>query len=75
MAGRKVDIEEKIQHQKDVVSRQKDRYDEAVAKLEKLMAKREEMQKKELMEAFSKSSRSYEEVLTFLQDIYENETE
>lgn len=66
MAGRKIDIEEKIRAQKNVVSRMKDKYDASVAELEKLMAKREEMQKRELMEAFSKSSRSYEEVMEFL---------
>ena len=47
MAGRKIDIEEKIQHQKEIVSKMKERYDEAVAELEKLMAKRQEMQRKE----------------------------
>lgn len=69
MAGRKVDIESKIDHQEEVLSKLKERYDEAAAELEELMAKREETQKKELMEAFSKSSRSYEDVLAFLQGI------
>lgn len=75
MAGRKIDIEEKIQHQKEIVSKIKERYDEAVAQLEKLMTKRQEMQRKELMEAISKSNRSIEEILAFLQDSDENAPE
>ncbi len=42
------------------------RYDKAVAKLETLMAKREEIRTKELMIAIASSDRSYEEGLRFI---------
>ena len=38
----------------------------AAAKLEKLMQKRDELRSKELMEAFARSERSFEEVMRFL---------
>lgn len=68
MAGRRtrLTIDEKIEKQKAVVSRTKDRYDTALDELDKLMQKREQMRKKELMEAFEKSGRSYEEIMEFL---------
>lgn len=68
MAGRRtrLTIDEKIEKQKAVVSRAKDRYDTALDELDKLMQKREQMRKKELMEAFEKSGRSYEEIMEFL---------
>ena len=58
MAGKRVTIEEKIERQKEVVSRIKDKYDAALDELEKLMQKREELRKKELLDAFVKSDRT-----------------
>lgn len=66
MARRSVPIEEKIESQKEVVSKAKDRYENELDKLEKLMQKRDELRSKELMEAFSRSERSFEEVMRFL---------
>ena len=66
MARTRITIEEKIERQKEVVSKAKDKYDAALAELEKLMSKREELRRKELMEAFMKSSRTYEEIMEFL---------
>lgn len=66
MAGRKIDIEEKINQQKQVVAKEKERYDAALAELEKLMKKRDEQRNKELLEAISKSEKSYEEIMGFL---------
>ena len=66
MAGRKIDIDEKIERAKADVTKAKKKYDDAVEALEKLMTRREEMRKKELMDAFSSSSRSYDEVMEFL---------
>lgn len=63
-----VSIEEKVRNQKEVVSRLKDKYDSAVAEFEELMAKREKIQKKELIDTFSGSSRLYEEVMEFLKN-------
>ena len=66
MAGRKIDIEEKINQQKQVVAKEKERYDAALAELEKLMKKRDEQRNKELLEAISKSEKSYEEIMGLL---------
>lgn len=66
MARRSVPIEEKIESQKEAVSKAKDRYENELDKLEKLMQKRDELRSKELMEAFARSERSFEEVLRFL---------
>ena len=66
MARRSIPIEEKIETQKELVSRAKDRYEAELDKLEKLMRKRDELRSKELMEAFTNSERSFEEVMRFL---------
>lgn len=66
MAGRRIAIDEKIERQKEVVSRIKDKYDAALDELEKLMQKRDELRRKELMDAFVKSDRTYDEIMEFL---------
>ena len=66
MARTRRSIEENIENQKEVVSKAKDKYEAALSELEKLMSKRDELRRKELMEAFMKSSRTYDEILEFL---------
>ena len=66
MARRSIPIEEKIETQKELVSKAKDRYEVELDKLEKLMRKRDELRSKELMEAFANSERPFEEVMRFL---------
>ena len=66
MARRSILIEEKIETQKELVSKAKDRYEVELDKLEKLMRKRDELRSKELMEAFANSERSLEEVMRLL---------
>lgn len=68
MARVRITIEEKIERQKEVVSKIKDKYDEALDELERLMQKRNELRRKELLEAFEKSSRTYDEIMQFLQN-------
>ena len=72
MARRSIPIEEKIEIQKEQVSKTKDRYEAELAKLEKLMRKRDELRSKELMDAFTNSERSFEEVMRFLAGKEEN---
>ena len=48
MARRSISIEEKIEAQKELVSKAKDRYEAELDKLEKLMRKRDELRSKEL---------------------------
>ena len=60
-------LEEKIEKaQKDVITAKK-KYDEATANLKQLLDKRDALRKEELIAAVTKSSRSYEEILAFLE--------
>ena len=68
MAGRKIDIAEKIERAQEDVIKAKKKYDETVEALEKLMTKKKEMQQKELLQAFANSSKSYDEILKFLSE-------
>jgi len=68
MAGRKIDIDEKIERAQEDVIKAKKKYDETVEALEKLMTKKKEMQQKELLQAFANSSKSYDEILKFLSE-------
>lgn len=73
MARRSIPIEEKVEIQKEQVSKTKDRYEAELAKLEKLMRKRDELHSKELMDAFTNSERSFEELMRFLAGKEEND--
>lgn len=73
MARRSIPIEEKVEIQKEQVSKAKDRYEAELAKLEKLMRKRDELRSKELMDAFTNSERSFEELMRFLAGKEEND--
>ena len=66
MGRRSISIDEKISRQKEVVSAMKDKYDLALNELNALMKKKRELQGKELLNAFEYSSRSLDEILTFL---------
>ena len=68
MAGRKIDIDEKIERAQEDLIKAKKKYDETVEALEKLMTKKKEMQQKELLQAFANSSKSYDEILKFLSE-------
>ncbi len=59
-------IDDKIERQKLVVSKVKDRYESAVEELEKLMRKREEIRNKKILEVINKSAKSYDEIIAFL---------
>lgn len=66
MARRSISIDEKIAQQKQVVFHLKDKYEAAVAELDKLMKKRDELRSKELLAAFATSNKSFDEVMNFL---------
>ena len=61
-------IKEKILKQEEAVAKSKEKYDAEVKKLKDLYAKQDEMKKKELFAAVEKSSKSYEEIMVFLQE-------
>ena len=66
MARKRLTIDKKIELQKEVVSKAKDKYDAMIEELNKLMQKREEIRRKELMDAFIKSDKTYDEIMKFL---------
>ena len=66
MARRKISIDDRIEQQKLVVSKAKDRYEAELEQLNQLMKKRDELRNKELLQAIEYSSRSFEEVMDFL---------
>jgi chromosome segregation ATPase len=67
MARTRRSLDERIEEQEQVVSKAKEHYETEVNKLEQLMNKRDELQKKELMKAIEDSDRSFEEIMRFLQ--------
>jgi formiminotetrahydrofolate cyclodeaminase len=69
MERKTISIDEKIEKAKEAVSRTKTKYDAAFDELEKLMVKKEEMKKQELMAAIASSSKSFEEIMNFLKEV------
>ena len=67
MARARRSLDERIEEQKQVVSKAREDYEAEVNKLEQMMNKRDELQKKELMKAIEDSDRSFEEIMQFLQ--------
>ena len=66
MARRTVTIEEKIERQKQVVSKHKARYEEELKKLDALMAVRDAELDKELLAVFHKSGLSHQDVINLM---------
>lgn len=66
MARRKLGIDDKIEQQKLVVSKSKDRYEAELEELNQLMKKRDELRNKELLQAIEQSKHSFEEIMDFL---------
>lgn len=66
-------IKEEILKQEEAVTKSKEKYDAEVKKLKDLYAKQDEMKKKELFAAVEKSSKSYEEIMAFLQEEVRND--
>ena len=60
-------LEQKIAKAQEQVSRTKKQYDTALATLSELLDKRDAIRQDELVKAFVRSSRSYEEVMAFLE--------
>lgn len=61
-----ISIDEEIVKQEEQVAKSKEKYDADVKKLKDLYAKRDEIKRKELLEAVEKSSKTYEEIMAFL---------
>jgi len=59
-------IDSKIDAAKTKLERAKARHEKAAKDLETLMDERDEIRKRELLEAIGKSGRTYEEILNFI---------
>ncbi len=66
MARTKQTIDDRIKKAEEAVIKTKEKYEAAPEELNLLVKKKKEMESKELMKAFEKSKRSFEEVLEFL---------
>ncbi len=66
MARRTITTEEKIERQKQVVSKYNARYEAELETLDKLMQIRDEQLDKDLLAAFHKSGLSHQDVINFM---------
>jgi len=66
MARRSVSIDEKMKRQKEVVATAKDKYEAALNELNLLIKKKQDLQGKELLNAFVNSDKSLDEILAFM---------
>ncbi len=74
MAKRSISIDEKIKKQKEVVATAKDKYDAALNELNLLIKKKQDLQGKELINAFVNSDKSLDEILAFMSGENEENT-
>lgn len=65
---RTITIDDKIEQQKAIVLKAKDKYDAALAELDRLEKKNDEVKNEELLKAITSSSKSVGEILAFLKD-------
>ena len=66
MARTKQTIDDRIKKAEEAVIKTKEKYEAALEELNLLVKKKKEMESKELMKAFEKSKRSFEELIEFL---------
>ena len=66
MARKRQTIDDRIKKAEEAVIKTKEKYDASLEELNLLVKKKKEMESKELMKAFEKSNRSFDEVLEFL---------
>ena len=66
MARTKQTIDDRIKKAEEAVIKTREKYEATLEELNLLVKKKKEMESKELMKAFEKSKRSFEEVLEFL---------
>jgi Xaa-Pro aminopeptidase len=68
MARGTIDLDAKIEKQKEVVAKKKEQYEKAVADLESLKKKKDEESREKLIQAIEASGKSYDEILAFLKE-------
>lgn len=67
-------IEQKIEKTEKAISRNREQYDRLTAELEDLHKKKKAIQNEEILKAISASTKSYEEILRFIQEKTDTDT-
>lgn len=67
-------LEQKIEKVQSAIAKNREQYDRLTAELEELHNKQKAIQNEELLKAIAESTRSYEEILRFIQGTGEEET-
>lgn len=62
-------LDSQIEAAQEVVIKRKHLYDEAIDNLKVLLDKRKELQTDELIKAFTKSKRSYEDIMGYINSV------
>ena len=68
MARRMITLDEKISKAEAAVIAAKEKYDAALDEMEKLVAKRKQMEDKRLLEAYHAGNKTADEIIAFIQD-------
>ena len=71
----KESLEQKIEKVEKAISRNREQYEKLTTELEELHQKQKAIQREELLKAIAESTRSYEEILRFIQSASEEEEE
>ncbi|MGN1177299.1 MAG: ErpK protein [Roseburia sp.] len=71
----KESLEQKIEKVEKAISRNREQYEKLTTELEELHQKQKAIQSEELLKAIAESTRSYEEILRFIQSASEEEEE
>lgn len=68
-AGQATEIDKQIRKKQEKLYSLKDQYDAVADEIQELLKKKEEMQKAEILAAYEKSGRTFEEVMEFLKTV------
>ena len=68
MARRAITIDEKIEKAEAAVAAAKEKYDTALDELERLVAKRKEMDDQKVLEAYHAGGKTADEIVAFIRD-------
>jgi len=63
---RVISIDDKINEQKQIVSKAKTKYEAELATLNDLLKKRDEIRNKQILEAIASSERSFDDIMDFI---------
>ena len=72
MARRTITLDEKISKAEAAVIAAKEKYDAALDEMEKLVAKRKQLEDKRLLEAYHAGDKTADEIIAFIQNQTQN---